>query len=181
MFEGAAPANSRAPFVLLAIGILAAAALALWFVYGGGWDAVRSLQNSEQGKAPQQPAGRPAPAKPDPPPQKTAAKPKEPPEPLATGLTADQVRKKLDENKPALQGCIDEALRRDPNLRVGKIHIGTTIAPSGQVTQARIDKGTVEQSPLGACLRRATRKISFPAFAGDAFDVDIPIVVTAGE
>jgi hypothetical protein len=190
MFEGAAPANSRAPFVLLAIGILAAAALALWFVYGGGWDAVRSsLQNSEQGKAPQPPAGPPAPAKPEAPPRKaeakappkTEAKPKELPEPLATGLSADQVRKKLDENKPALQGCIDEALRRDPNLRVGKIHIATSIAPSGQVTQARIDKGTVEQSPLGACLRRATRKISFPAFSGDAFDVDIPIVVTAGE
>ena len=91
------------------------------------------------------------------------------------------MRKKLDENKPALQACIDEALRRDPNLRVGKIHIATTIAPSGQVTRASIDKGAVEQSPLGSCLRRATRQIDFPAFSGDAFDVDIPIVVTAGD
>ncbi len=91
------------------------------------------------------------------------------------------MRKKLDENKSALQGCIDEALRRDPNLRVGKIHISTTIAPSGQVTTAKIDKNTVDQSPLGACLRRATRRIAFPPFSGDAFDVDIPIVVTAGD
>jgi predicted Zn finger-like uncharacterized protein len=182
MFEGAAPTQSRVPFVLLAIAILAAAALALWFVFGGGWEAVRpSPQKSEQGKAPQPPSGSPAPAKHEPPPQKTEAKPKEMPEALATGLTADQVRRKLDDNKPALQGCIDEALRRDPNLRVGKIHIGTTIAPSGQVTQARIDKGTVEQSRLGACLRQVTKKIAFPAFSGDAFDVDIPIVVTAGE
>ena len=130
----------------------------------------------------------PAAAKPQPPPApvaeaKPAEKPPEKPPAQATqtGLTADQVRKKLDENKAALQGCIDEALRRDPNLRVGKIHIGTTIAPNGQVTSARIDKTTVEQSPLGACLRRATRKIAFPTFTGDAFDVDIPIVVTAGE
>jgi hypothetical protein len=49
------------------------------------------------------------------------------------------------------------------------------------VTSARIDKQTVEQSPLGACLRKVTRKIAFPSFYGDAFDVDIPIVVAAGE
>jgi len=123
------------------------------------------------------------PAKPEPPPAeaKVPEKPPEKPAAPSTGLTADQVRKKLDENKAALQGCIDEALRRDPNLRVGKIHIATTIAPNGQVTSARIDKSTVEQSALGACLRRATRKIAFPTFIGDAFDVDIPIVVTAGE
>jgi hypothetical protein len=180
MFEGAAPTHSRVPFVLLAIALLAAVALVLWFVYGGGWEAVRPLQKSEQGKAPP-PVGPPAPAKPAPPPQKTEAKPKELPEALATGLTADQVRKKLDENKPALQGCIDEALRRDPNLRVGKIHIATTIAPSGQVMQERIEKGTLDQRRLGSSLRKATRKIAFPAFSGDSFDVDIPIVVTAGE
>ena len=97
------------------------------------------------------------------------------------GLTAEDVRKKLDQSKGALQGCIDEALRREPNLRVGKIHIATTIAPSGSVTATRIDKQTVDQSLLGACLKRATKRIVFPAFQGEAFEVDIPIVVTAGE
>jgi len=74
---------------------------------------------------------------------------------------------------------VDEALQRDSSLRVGKIHVTTTIAPSGQVTAARIDQNLVDESPLGACLKRATRKIVFPPFAGSAFDVDIPIVVTA--
>jgi predicted Zn finger-like uncharacterized protein len=97
------------------------------------------------------------------------------------GLTADDVRKKLGQSKGALQGCIDEALRREPNLRVGKIHIATTIAPSGAVTATRIDKQTVDQSLLGTCLKRATRRIVFPSFQGEAFEVDIPIVVTAGE
>jgi TonB family protein len=91
------------------------------------------------------------------------------------------VRKKLDEHKPALQGCVDEALRRDPHLRLGRIHIATTIAPSGQVTSARIDRRAVDQAPLGACLRKATRKIAFPPFSGQPFDVDIPIVVSAGD
>ena len=98
---------------------------------------------------------------------------------LSGGLTVEQVRKKLEENRGALRGCIDEALRRDPNLRVRKIHVATTIAPSGQVTAAEIDDRTVNQSPLGTCLKRATRRIVFPSFAGEPFDVDIPIVVTA--
>ena len=101
--------------------------------------------------------------------------------PTAIGLTADQVRRKLDENKPALQGCVDDALHRDPNLRVGKIHVATTIAPSGQVTAARIDRQMVDESPLGACLKQATQKIVFPQFSGVAFDVDIPISVSARE
>ena len=96
-------------------------------------------------------------------------------------LTADDVNKKVAENKGALQGCIDEALHRDPGLRVGKIHISTTIAPSGVVTGATIDKRNVGESQLGSCLKRATRRIVFPSFAGDAFEVDIPIVVTAGD
>ena len=109
-------------------------------------------------------------------PRKSEASP-----PTAIGLTADQVRRKLDENKPALQGCVDDALHRDPNLRVGKIHVATTIAPSGQVTAARIDRQMVDESPLGACLKQATQKIVFPQFSGVAFDVDIPISVSARE
>src|SRR2546426_902949 len=105
----------------------------------------------------------------------------EAPPPTAIGLTADQVRRKLDENKPALQECVDDALRRDPNLRVGKIHVATTIAPSCQVTAARIDRQMVDESPLGACLKQATQKIVFPQFSGVAFDVDIPISVSARE
>ena len=103
------------------------------------------------------------------------------PEGASDGLTADDVRKKLDENKGALQGCIDDALRRDPNLRVGKILIATTIAPSGVVTAAKIDKRTVDESLLGSCLKRATRRIVFPPFSGDSFEVDIPIVVNSNQ
>ena len=186
MFEGAAEARSRGPFVVVVLGVVAIAAVVLWLVFERQSRAAAPPSKAEEAK------GAPASGSPAPPASPAAAlppqgeKPPSRPEPkpaaaISTGLTADQVRRKLDENKSALQGCIDEALRRDPNLRVGKIHIATTIAPTGTVTQAKIDKGTVDQSPLGACLRRATRKIAFPSFRGEAFDVDIPIVVTAGE
>ncbi|HZX97363.1 MAG TPA: GYF domain-containing protein [Myxococcales bacterium] len=184
MFEGAAAPENRGPFaVFLVLTGLAAAAVALWIAFGP------SGHKAEEPKVeapPVQAATPPDKTEPVPPPKpvEPAAPPPKPaaaPPALSTGLTADQVRRKLDENKPALQGCVDEALRHDPHLRVGKIHIATTIAPSGQVTAARIDRRAVEEAPLGACLRKATRRIVFPQFSGQAFDVDIPIVVSAGE
>lgn len=99
----------------------------------------------------------------------------------AASLDPDELKRKVDESKPALQGCVDEALKRDPALRVGKILISTTIAPSGAVTSARIDQKAVDQSPLGACLKTTARKMQFPPFAGEAFAVDIPIVVTGAQ
>ena len=154
MFESAAPARPGGPFAIFLVLLgLATAATVLFIVLGAG-------------------AGK----KSDP--ATTAAIPAPP---AAAGLTAEQVRRKLDEHKPALQGCVDDALRRDPNLRVGQIHVATTIAPTGEVTDARIDRQNVDESPLGACLKRATKQIVFPRFSGSAFDVDIPISVSAGD
>jgi predicted Zn finger-like uncharacterized protein len=124
-------------------------------------------------------------AVPAPPPEAKEGRPEEKPAGSAPqesagapALSAEQLLRKVDESKPALQGCVDEALKRDPSLHVGKILISTTIAPSGAVTSARIDQKAVDQSPLGVCLKTATRKLQFPPFSGEAFAVDIPIVVT---
>src|SRR6185295_10598379 len=45
------------------------------------------------------------------------------------GLTAEQVRRRLDEHKPALQSCVNEALRRDPGLKLGGINVATPSPP----------------------------------------------------
>src|SRR5207249_4165227 len=143
MFEGAARTHGHGPDMVFFVALFAsaAAAMVLWIVLG-------SSPRKSEAPGPQARAGAQA---------ASAA---------AIGLTADQVRRKLDEHKPALQDCVDDALRRDPALRVGKIHVATTIAPSGQVTAARIDRENVDESPLGACLKRATREIVFPQFSG---------------
>jgi predicted Zn finger-like uncharacterized protein len=188
MFESSAPPRSRTPFALVMV-VLAAAAVGAWLFLE------RKASTSQPASAVIPDASVAAPdaavgeAEPSPPDAQVAAAPAASPTPApaepaaapAAGLTPDQVRTKLDENKGALQGCIDEALKKEPNLRVGRIHIATTIAPSGQVTAARIDKRSVDDAPLGACLKKATRKMVFPSFGGQPFDVDIPIVVTAGE
>jgi predicted Zn finger-like uncharacterized protein len=92
----------------------------------------------------------------------------------------DVLKKKVEESMPALQGCVDVAMQREPRLRVGKILILTMVAPSGEVTSTRIDKKNVDQSELGACLKSAARSIHFPSFTGEAFPLDTPVVVARG-
>src|SRR5229473_1666358 len=139
----------------------------------------RASDPAQQGTAPSGTAQTPAPAdgerKPEEKPAATA--PGDPPA-AAPALSPDELKRKVDESKPVLQGCVDEAVKRDPSLQVGKILISTTIAPSGAVTSARIDQKAVDQSPLGACLKSVARRMQFPPFAGETFAVDIPIVVT---
>jgi hypothetical protein len=176
MFESTAP-TERGPFmVFLGLIALAAAAIVLWIVLAAApekKDEAHAEARSQPNPAAAPHAAHPAEPRP--------GEPSSPEQAVPTGLTADQVHRKLDENKPALQGCVDDALRRDPHLKVGKIHVATTIAPDGQVTAAKIDQRSVDESALGACLKGATRKIVFPQFVGAAFEVDIPIVVPAGK
>jgi len=141
-----------------------------------GVAAAVMFMGRESGTAHEPQVGEPKTEQQQPPPRTPSDTTARPP---ATGLSADVVRKKIDENKLNLQRCIDDALKYTPNLKVGRIHIATTIAPTGHVTSAKIDKKAVDESALGTCLKLATRKIVFPAFTGDPFIVDIPIQVSS--
>jgi predicted Zn finger-like uncharacterized protein len=190
IFASAAPTRANRGTLVAAIAFCVLAALVVLL-----WSLVRSGSERRAGETPaahkrtarataaaaakadaQQSKAKPPPDKPAP-----AAAPAEPAAAKSSGLTSRQVRRKLNESKGALQACVDQALRLDPNLHVGRILITTRIAPTGQVTAAKIDKSTVDGSPLGACLKRATRRIVFPSFTGDPFEAQIPVVVTAGE
>ncbi len=167
----------RAPLRALLVVLALAGALLAFALLSERKD--RASDPAQQGTAPSGTAQTPTPAdgerKPEEKPAATA--PGDPPA-AAPALSPDELKRKVDESKPVLQGCVDEAVKRDPSLQVGKILISTTIAPSGAVTSARIDQKAVDQSPLGACLKSAARRMQFPPFAGEPFAVDIPIVVT---
>jgi predicted Zn finger-like uncharacterized protein len=169
--------RDRLPAIVAAIAlVLVGGILALVFLSGR---KDRALEPAAQGGA----ETGSAPARP---PAEGEHKPEEKlpsaaagdPSAQAPAPSPDDLKRKVDESKPVLQGCVDEALKRDPSLHVGKILISATIAPSGAVTSARIDQKAVDQSALGACLKSAARKLQFAPFTGDAFAMDIPIVVT---
>jgi hypothetical protein len=185
---GAGESQKRGPLRFMVVGIAVAAAAALVvFALSYGRNEAKHSSLATPEVAPAAVAAPPrGPAAPSEAPVKaTEHKPSEPsaPQPAAAGpaLAPEVLKKKLDESMPALQGCLDQALQRDPALHVGKVVILATVAPSGSVTSTRIDKRTVDQSPLGACLKTATRNIQFPSFNGMAIPVDIPIVVAEGQ
>jgi predicted Zn finger-like uncharacterized protein len=162
---------------LLVLGIAGVASLAAFAILYERRDAVRTAhEGSQMGSSPihsSDAAARP--------PEQNAAQSVAADAPgHGTVPSPDVLKKKVDESMPALQGCVDEALQRDPALRVGKIFILTTVAPTGEVTSTRIDRKNIDQSLLGACLKSAARNIHFPSFNGEAFPLDIPVVVAAG-
>lgn len=100
-------------------------------------------------------------------------------EALAGGLDEAQVTKVVGQSQPAFQGCIEAALKKNPNLRVGKITLAATVAPSGAVTWAEIDKRDVARSELGECLISRARRMVFTPFEGEETELQIPLMVTA--
>jgi predicted Zn finger-like uncharacterized protein len=157
------------PWILAGIAVVVIAGIAAVAILLTGREAPRTPPAVSTAPVAPRPSPTPEPTKP----------PSEEAPPGASGLNANEVKRKLDEAKPQLQACVDEALKRDPKLKVGRIRISTTIAPSGAVTSAAIDNKVVDASTLGACLKRTTQRIVFPAFSGDPFEVDIPISVSA--
>jgi hypothetical protein len=96
----------------------------------------------------------------------------------AGGLDEKEAAKVVSNSQGAFQGCIEEALRRNPNLKVGKVAISVTVAPSGTVKAANIEPKTHENSEWGACLMQRAKRMVFPPFDGDEeAEVQVPLVV----
>jgi hypothetical protein len=98
-----------------------------------------------------------------------------------TGLSSEDFDRTVADNKSAFTQCIDEARRRNPRLRATKVQISVTIAPTGKVVEATIDRKEAQESSLGQCLLRSSKRIVFPAFAGDPARGVIPLVMGGGE
>ncbi|MBM4381082.1 MAG: DUF4339 domain-containing protein, partial [Deltaproteobacteria bacterium] len=88
--------------------------------------------------------------------------------------------KVFKQNASAFQGCVDMELKKNPNAKLGKLILTATVAPSGTVTGASIDKKDVDRSSLGECLRMRAKRMVFPPFDGEPTDVELPIVAGAG-
>lgn len=102
----------------------------------------------------------------------------------AGGSGPDQqaVARKVSEAQPAIGNCVSNALRRNPNQKVGKVVVVATIGSSGVVTRAefREDRSGIATSDLGDCVRKVVKGIIFPSFEGDPVDLEIPLVLGAG-
>jgi len=80
----------------------------------------------------------------------------------SAGLSQEAVGKVIADKQKAFQTCIDNALRRNPNLAVGNITVVLTVGPSGAVKAAGIDPKKHEITDWGQCMMSTGKRIVFP-------------------
>jgi hypothetical protein len=99
----------------------------------------------------------------------------------AGGLDDTVAAKVVAQSQPAFQGCIEEGLRRNPSMKVGKVSVVVLVARSGVVKAASISPRQHESSNWGGCLVQRAKRMVFPPFEGDdEAEVQVPLVVGLG-
>lgn len=92
----------------------------------------------------------------------------------SSGLKDDVAGKVVSDNMKSFSLCIEEALRRNPNLKVGAITVNLTVGASGAVTAAHIAPAQHENTDWGACMMKAGKRIVFPSSDGET-EVQVPL------
>ncbi|MCU0696493.1 MAG: AgmX/PglI C-terminal domain-containing protein, partial [Myxococcaceae bacterium] len=88
----------------------------------------------------------------------------------------DVAGKVVADNLKAFNTCIENALRRNPNLQVGAVNVSLNVGPSGAVKSVAISPKQHEGTDWGACMMGAGKRIVFPASDGET-EVQIPLKV----
>jgi predicted Zn finger-like uncharacterized protein len=96
-----------------------------------------------------------------------------------SGLEGEQIAKVVKQNYGSIEACVVEAAKVG-NVPGGKQRLILTVQPKGLVSGARFKNGVTNASPVGECIRKRARKWKFPPFAGEAFDIEIPMVLSVG-
>ncbi|MEZ4820785.1 MAG: AgmX/PglI C-terminal domain-containing protein [Bdellovibrionota bacterium] len=73
-----------------------------------------------------------------------------------------------------IQYCYEREIIRDPSLS-GKLHVRFTIGMTGRVTQATIDRTTMNNATVENCVTSAFRRIPFPSPGGSIVEAVYPI------
>jgi predicted Zn finger-like uncharacterized protein len=94
------------------------------------------------------------------------------------GLDQAAVNKVMSERMKALTGCVEDALKRNPNVKLEKTMLVIDVAQSGAVKAAELSPKRIELTDWGGCIRDRARKIVFPAADGES-QIEIPLVLGA--
>jgi len=78
----------------------------------------------------------------------------------------------------AIKRCISSQRARDPDMS-GKFYVKFKIAPSGQVSRARITTSRYAGTALDTCISREVNALRFPPFDGKTQNITYPLVVIA--
>ncbi|HYO69228.1 MAG TPA: AgmX/PglI C-terminal domain-containing protein [Archangium sp.] len=94
------------------------------------------------------------------------------------GPPQEALDKVVKQSQTAFKSCIDQALRKNPKLRDGKLLLTAIVGSSGTVKKVSFDREDINGSPMGNCIKARARRMVFPAFEGDDVEVEIPLVLS---
>ncbi len=94
----------------------------------------------------------------------------------SAGLSPEAVSKVVADKSKAFQTCIDNALRRNPNLSVGNITVILNVGPSGAVKSAGVEPKKHETTEWGQCMMSTGKRIVFPGSDAET-QVELPFKV----
>jgi hypothetical protein len=94
----------------------------------------------------------------------------------SSGLSAEASQKIIADKIKGFEGCIEAALRRNPNLAVGPIDVVLNVGASGAVTSSSINPAKHNNSDWGQCMRDVAKRIVFPKSDGET-EVSLPLKV----
>ncbi|MCB0272981.1 MAG: AgmX/PglI C-terminal domain-containing protein [Bdellovibrionales bacterium] len=89
-------------------------------------------------------------------------------------LTQAQINDIIMKYWGQIQYCYEREIIREPTL-AGKIWVRFTIGTTGRVTQASIEKTTMNSPPVENCVTAAFRRIPFPSPGGSIVEAVYPI------
>ena len=95
-----------------------------------------------------------------------------------SGPPQEALDRVVKQSQTAFKSCIDQALRKNPKLRDGKLLLTATVGSSGTVKKVSFDRDDINGSPMGNCIKARARRMVFPAFEGDDVEVEIPLVLS---
>jgi hypothetical protein len=113
---------------------------------------------------------------------KKEAAAQKPAEALPEGITPDEMTTVVRANRASLETCVQAALS-DPataSYAGRKVVLMILVGPNG-TADAALEDADLDGSAFGTCVRRATSRMPFPAFRGQAVGARIPIQMGRAE
>jgi len=96
-----------------------------------------------------------------------------------TGPDGKAVARVVKANTGAVQTCVEQGAKMG-QVPTGRQALVVTIQSKGLVSNARFTNGVTNASSVGECIRKSARKWKFPPFAGEAVDLEIPMILSVG-
>lgn len=94
-------------------------------------------------------------------------------------LTAGVIRRVVRSRQGSVRRCYEQSLRAKEGVE-GKISVAVVVEPTGTVSDVELLSPAFAGTVVGTCIVKSLRNWRFPAFKGEAQEVELPFVFQKG-